>query len=256
MFVAAKNLKIKAVRMVSPTELFSDMSTSPPPRDANRAPDAAQALAAGSPWEVSASPPREDIAAGPKLRRSERSNAGSRRPSSPASATGESRGLNHLSMSRRRPGALAVASPTASASPRDSQAPASAPPRSAGASRSKMPDKETLQSYDSLTQAEAAGNHGCSIRTLHRACVQYGVQLSRVKKLTEEGARSIFIERAQGVKRREIAERHGISEKLVLLIANKQAWQGATRHVFTSTLSIAFIYFSNYTMALTFENCG
>ena len=113
-----------------------------------------------------------------------------------------------------------------------------------------MPDKETLQSFEGLTQQKAADNHGCSIRTLHKACVRYGVQWSRAgsraKKLTEEGARCIFIERAQGVTCSELAERYGISGKMVSNIANKKAWQGATRHVFTSTLCIAFIYFSNY----------
>ena len=68
----------------------SDMSTSSAPsRDAHRAPpDVAQDLAAGSPGEASASRPTEFIAAGPTcaFRRSERSNLGRMRPSSPASA--------------------------------------------------------------------------------------------------------------------------------------------------------------------------
>ena len=201
------------------------MSTSPALRDAHLAPDAAQDLAAGSRWEVSASPPREDIAAG--LRRSTRSNFGMGPPSSPASAPGESRGRNRQRARRRavsceapsrrnrlprRPGALAVASQeTASASPSGSQASASpsdsqasASPRSAGASRAKIPDKETLLLYASLTQAEAAGKLGCSISTVQIACRKYDFQWPRgpwtTKLLTEEQARSIFSERERGVK--------------------------------------------------------
>ena len=231
------------------------------PRAMHRAPDAAQDLAAGSRWEVSASPPREDIAAG--LRRSTRSNFGMGPPSSPASAPGESRGRNRQRARRRavsceapsrrnrlprRPGALAVASQEtasvspsgsqASASPSDSQA--SASPRSAGASRAKIPDKETLLLYASLTQAEAAGKLGCSIRTVQIACRQYDFQWPRgrrrTKKLTEDQARSIFSERARGEKASVLADRYGVSDQMVRQIVRKKSWQNATRHVFTSTL--------------------
>lgn len=211
------------------------MSTSPALRDAHLALDAAQDLAAGSPapglpWLT------EDIEAGP--RRSARPNFGRGRPSSPASARGEPRG-------RKKNKALAVAShATDSASPSDSQAAVSASPRSACA---KMPDMETIKSYLSirppLTQSEAAGQIGCSLRTLVRACRNFQIQWPHKfsYKFTEEDARCIFKEGAQGGNPQEIADQYGISSTTVWNIWRKKTWRHATRHVFKSTLCIVLI---------------
>jgi Mor family transcriptional regulator len=93
--------------------------------------------------------------------------------------------------------------------------------------------------YASLTQAEAAGKLGCSIRTVQIACRQYDFQWPRGRrrqKLTEDQARSIFSERARGVKASVLADQYGVSDQMVYQIVRKKSWQNATRHVFTSTL--------------------